>query len=64
MESNINHDKLYHQHLIRLDDKLNTKLLNHMEQNEMTLTGVIRKSLRVFFETEESTKETVEAVKK
>ena len=52
MGNTINQDKLYHQHLIRLDDTLNEKLLNHMNENEMTLTGVVRKSLRKYFESE------------
>lgn len=60
MESIIKQGKHYHQHLFRLDDTLNEKLLNHMEENEMTLTGVVRKSLRVFFEKDEPKKETIE----
>ncbi|MGA3015258.1 MAG: hypothetical protein ABSD71_14615 [Bacteroidales bacterium] len=60
MESIIKHGKHYNQHLFRLDDGLNTKLLNHMEENEMTLTGVVRKSLRVYLEKDESKKETIE----
>jgi hypothetical protein len=31
-----------------------------MEENEMTLTGVVRKSLRVYLEKDESKKETIE----
>jgi hypothetical protein len=46
--------------LFRLDDTLNEKLLNHMEENEMTLTGTVRRSLRVYFEKDESKKETIE----
>jgi hypothetical protein len=52
MESINTQDKLYHKHLIRLDDNLNTKLINHMTENDMTLTGVVRRSLRVFLEKE------------
>ena len=45
-------EKLYHQHLFRLDDSLNTKLLNHMNENDMTLSGLIRRSLMMFLERE------------
>ena len=63
MEKVINEEKLYHRHHIRLDHSLNTKLMNHMVENEMTLTGVVRKSLRKYFQTEE-VHETVNPVKK
>ncbi len=52
MENPLIEEKLYHQHLFRLDDKLNQKLLNHMTEYEMTLSGVIRRSLRIFLESE------------
>jgi len=53
MENNTKEEKLYHPHLIRLDDNLNNKLLNHMEENDMTMTGVIRRCLRKYFQNEE-----------
>jgi hypothetical protein len=48
-----NEVKLYHRHLFRLDDTLNTKLLNHMESNDMSMAGLIRTSLRQYFQNEE-----------
>ena len=42
-----------HTHLIRLDDELNSKLMNHMVENDMNMAGVIRRSLRQFFKNEE-----------
>ena len=53
MEHNINEEKLYHQYLIRLDDELSTKLQHHAVENDMKITGVIRRSLRKYFQTEE-----------
>jgi predicted transcriptional regulator len=47
-----NESKLYHEYLIRLDDELSTKLVHFSKENEMKYTGVIRKSLRQFFENE------------
>ena len=63
MEHNINEEKLYHQYLIRLDDELSTKLQHHAVENDMKITGVIRRSLRKYFQTEE-VHETVNPVKK
>jgi hypothetical protein len=44
--------KLYHEYLIRLYDELSTKLIHYTKENEMKYTGVIRKSLRQFLESE------------
>lgn len=45
-------ERLYHQHLFRLDDDLNTQLLNHMEEYGFSLSGIIRRSLRMFLDRE------------
>ena len=55
--------KLYHDYLIRLDNELSTKLVHFSHENDMKLTGVVRKSLRQFFEKEENKYQT-ESVKK
>lgn len=49
-----NEGKLYHEFIIRLDDELSTKLVHFSRQNDMTLTGTVRRSLRQFFQNEES----------
>lgn len=48
----ITEEKLYHQHLFRLDDDLNTRLLNHMEEYGYSLSGIVRRSLREYIENE------------
>lgn len=52
MERQTTEDKLYHQHLFRLDDDLNTRLLNHMEEYGYSLSGIVRRSLREFIDNE------------
>ena len=52
MERPITEEKLYHQHLFRLDDSLNARLLNHMEENGFSLSGIVRRSLQMFLERE------------
>jgi len=52
MERQTTEDKLYHQHLFRLDDDLNTRLIHHMEENGFSLSGIVRRSLRMFLEQE------------
>jgi len=47
-----NEGKLYHEYLIRLDDELSTKLVHFTKENDMKITGVVRRSLRQFFENE------------
>jgi hypothetical protein len=49
-----NESSLYHEYLIRLDDELSQKLMHFAKENDMTLTGTVRKSLRQFFQNEES----------
>jgi len=48
-----NEDKLYHEYLIRLDDELSSKLVHFTKENDMKITGVVRRSLRQFFQNEE-----------
>jgi len=48
--------KLNHQLLIRLDDDLTSKLNNHSKVNDMSLSSIIRRSLRQFFEREVTVK--------
>lgn len=45
-------EKLYHQHLFRLDDDLNTRLIHDMEENGFSLSGIVRRSLRMFLDRE------------
>jgi len=52
MERPITEEKLYHQHLFRLDDGLNERLLNHMEQYGFSLSGIVRRSLKMFIESD------------
>ena len=53
-----NEGKLYHYHefLIRLDNELSEKLVHFSKENDMTLTGTVRRSLRQFFNNEEPPK--------
>jgi predicted transcriptional regulator len=51
-----NDERLYHQFLIRLDNELAEKLYNHASENDMKLSGVIRRSLRQYLQQEESRK--------
>ena len=55
--------RIYHNYLISLDDDLSTKLVHFSKENDMKITGVVRRSLRQFFEQEE-TKGLPETVKK
>ena len=50
--------KLYHEYLIRLDDELSSKLVHFTQENDMKITGVVRRSLRQFFDNEESKSQT------
>ena len=45
-----NESKLHHEFLIRLDNDLSDKLYNHAQENDMKITGVVRRSLRLFFD--------------
>jgi len=49
----INENRSFHEYLIRLDDDLSTKLVHFSEEHDMKYTGVIRRSLRQFFQNEE-----------
>jgi predicted transcriptional regulator len=53
-----NEDVIYHQYLIRLDDELSRKMVQFTKENDMKLTGLIRKSLRQFFKNEELKEQT------
>lgn len=52
MQEPITEQSLYHQHLFRLDDDLNARLLNHMEEYGFSLSGIVRRSLKMFIESE------------
>ena len=57
MDNFLTHEKQFHQHLFRLNEELNMKLINHMQENDMSLSGTVRSSLRLLFETVERKKE-------
>ena len=59
---NINENRLYHLHLVRLNDELEEKLMNHIEENDTTIAGTVRQSLRKFFNVD-SKKKTASASK-
>jgi len=46
-------EKLYHKFLVLLDNELTEKLYNHAEENDMKLSAVIRRSLRIYLQDEE-----------
>jgi len=48
-----NDEKLYHKFLVLLDNDLTEKLYNHAEENDMKLSAVIRRSLRIYLQDEE-----------
>jgi len=50
---------LTHIHLVRLDDVLEDKLMNHIEVNDTTIAGTVRQSLRQFFENEDLKEEII-----
>ena len=54
MEQKLNSRGLEHQLLVRLDDNLIHKLRNHSTENDMSMSGIVRRSLRQFFQREES----------
>ena len=57
-----NKEMLDNELLIRLDDELNQKIRAHGKENDMTLSAIIRRSLRQFFQREDL--KTVKPVKK
>ena len=52
MEEPITEQRLYHQHLFRLDDDLNARLLNHMEEYGFSLSGIVKRSIQLFLDSE------------
>ena len=52
MEKPSTEQRLYHQHLFRLDDDLNARLLNHMEEYGFSLSGIVRRSIKLFLDSE------------
>lgn len=64
MERPLTEEKLYHQHLFRLDDDLNARLLNHMEEYGFSLSGIVRRSLKMFIESDAVKKDGVEISEK
>ena len=57
-----NKEMLDNELLIRLDDELNQTIRAHGKENDMTLSAIIRRSLRQFFQREGL--KTVKPVKK
>ncbi|MCK9420996.1 MAG: ribbon-helix-helix domain-containing protein [Bacteroidales bacterium] len=53
MGKNINSRGLDHQLLVRLDENVIGKLKNHATKNDMSMSAIVRRSLRKFFENEE-----------
>jgi hypothetical protein len=53
METNEGKMYHYHEYLIRLDNELSEKLVHFSKENDMTLTGTVRRSLRQLFNNEE-----------
>lgn len=49
----INSRGLDHQLLVRLDQNIIGKLKNHAMENYMSMSAIVRRSLRKFFENEE-----------
>ena len=64
MEKTNTEERLYHQHLFRLDDETNERLLNHMEEYGFSLSGIVRRSLKMFIESEAFNNDGVEISEK
>ena len=64
MEEPSTDQRLYHQHLFRLDDDLNARLLNQMEEYGFSLSGIVKRSLKMFIESEAGKKDGVELSEK
>ena len=62
MEKKSNDGVLCNEFLFRMDDEMLFKLRKHASENDMTLSAIIRRSLRQFFQREEM--KTVKPVKK
>jgi len=54
METKLKRGKLKNQLLIRMDDELTGRLIFYSEVNDMSLSSIVRRSLRQFFEREEN----------
>ena len=52
MGKTINSRGLDHQLLVRLDQNIIMKLKNHAMENDMSMSAIVRRSLRKFFENE------------
>jgi hypothetical protein len=52
MEKNTNSRGLDFQLLVRLDEITLTRLRNHAKENDMSMSAIVRRSLRKFFENE------------
>ena len=64
MEKTNTEERLSHQHLFRLDDETNERLLNHMEEYGFSLSGIVRRSLKMFIESEAFNNDGVEISEK
>jgi len=64
MENVTNDGKMTHEYLLRLDDELTQKLVHHARENDMKISMIIRRSLRLFFQNEESKMKTGKTGKK
>jgi len=64
METKLKRGKLKNQLLIRMDDELSGRLIFYSEVNDMSLSSIIRRSLRQFFEREEIKGKTGKSVRK
>ena len=53
MEKKSNDGSLRNEFLFRMDDDILIKLKKHARENDMTLSAIIRRSLRQFFQREE-----------
>ena len=53
MEKKSNDGVLCNEFLFRMDDEMLFKLRKHARENDMTLSAIIRRSLRQFFQREE-----------
>ncbi len=58
MTKSIEERQNYRQFKMILDKSLSKKVLDYAQQNEMKITGILRKSLRDFFDAEEKKQQT------
>jgi len=64
METKLKRGKLRNQLLVRMDDELSGRLIFYSEVNDMSLSSIIRRSLRQFFDREETNGESGKPVRK